>query len=196
MKQNSIQKILQAVAYKGESRPVLQDILYKGGNVYATDSHQLVRFEGVTDNLAEFKINSISLLPDFEHNYPDVTYLFNAHQTLTSLELSLDQINSIVQFLKPYKKTDVTITIKRDQTIITAAGGAAFNLTIGSNGSDLVISANAAYLLNCLGNLKGYQKEYDPAGIQKVVINFGKRLETFEIKYLKMTFIISPVRTY
>lgn len=197
MKQDSIQKMLKAAACKLESRPVLQDILYKDGDVYACDSHQLVKFSGVTDSKINMKINAISLLPDTENNYPDLERVINIYDD-TMFTIDLDDIKKVVDFLKQDKKAIACFTanVFDNKVYLDLDNDSKLVLPIKKvTGADATINFSVEYLYNCLSNLKAFHKEY-AINENEVVFKLGKTLQPFTVNYGSMLYLITPIRKY
>lgn len=195
---NAYKKILDGVVLKKDSRPVLKGVHYENGNMVATDSHQLVLFKDVVDDTKLNVTIDLSTYLPINMDYPETDRLIPTEHTTQLVFHDLNELSSLVEYLKASKKAIVDMTIKEQGVSIKVKDNPymTYNQEAGFNGDELDISFNANYLYNALAYLDRLAKEQPVEYTGDVTINFDGKLRPFTIEFGKMTYLICPVRKF
>lgn len=196
---SAYKKILDGVVDKTDARPILKGVHYQNGNMVATDSHQLVRFENVLD---EMNGNDLNLTIDFstylpiEGNYPETDRLFPTENTTRINLHDINELPGLINYLKAGKKQVVVMQVKDSGVMLKlqADPGMTYGQSVDWDGEALKVMFYANYLYNALAYLDRLHKEYPLEYHGDVTINFNGELRPFTIVYGKMTYLICPVR--
>lgn len=193
---SAYKKILDDVVSKKDSRPVLKGVHYQNGNMVATDSHQLVLFKDVVeDKNLNVTIDLSNYLP-INRNYPETDRLIPTEHTTQLVFHDLNELSSLVEYLKASKKAIVDMTIKEQGVNIKVKDipYMTYNQEVEFNGDELDIRFNANYLYNALAYLGRLAKDQPGDYTGGVTLNFNGSLRPFTIEFGKMTYLICPFR--
>lgn len=196
---SAYKKILDGVVDKTGARPILKGVHYQNGNMVATDSHQLVRFENVLD---EMNGNDLNLTIDFstylpiEGNYPETDRLIPTDYTTRINLHDITELPGLINYLKAGKKQVVVMQVKDSGVMLELQDdpGMTYGQSVEWDGEALKVMFYANYLYNALAYLDRLHKEYPLEYHDDVTISFNGELRPFTIVYGKMTYLICPVR--
>lgn len=196
---SAYKKILDGVVDKTGSRPILKGVHYQNGNMVATDSHQLVRFENVLDEMNDNDLNitiDLSTYLPIEGNYPDTDRLIPTDYTTQLTFHTLEEITGLLSFLKAYKKQVVIMVLKGSGVSLALQDDldTSYNQPGEYDGELMEIRFYAHYAYNALAYLARLHKEHPLEYHGDVTVNFNGELRPFTIVYGKMTYLICPVR--
>ena len=195
---SAYKKILENVVSKKDSRPILKGVHYENGNMVATDSCQLVLFKNVVDDTKlNVTIDLNTYLP-INMDYPETDRLIPTEQTTQLVFHDLNELSSLVEYLKASKRHIVDMSIKgsgftlklKDNPYMT------YNQEVEWNGDELEISYNPSFLYNALAYLGRLAKEQPVEYTGDVVISFNGNLRPFKVEFGNMTYLVTPVRNY
>lgn len=198
MKESATSKVLKSVVSKEGTRPILECVHYANGNVVATDSHQLVRFNNVfEDRDFAATINMFSLLPS-NLKYPDVIRVIPKEFNLTA-SFSTDIVKDLVKFLKVVKKEVIIMNLTDANSINISVkdSGMRYSIPVSNKISDPSkapekVATVAQYLLHALQYIPDMIKDDKATG--DITIGFTKELQPLKLTFDSMEFVISPVR--
>lgn len=196
---SAYKKILDGVVDKTGSRPILKGVHYQNGNMVATDSHQLVRFENVLDEMND---NDLNLTIDFstylpiEGNYPETDRLIPTENTTRINLHDMNELPGLINYLKAGKKQVVVMQVKDSGVMLELQDepGMTYGQSVEWDGEALKVMFYANYLYNALAYLDRLHKEYPLEYHGDVTISFNGELRPFTVVYGKMTYLICPVR--
>lgn len=196
---SAYKKILDGVASKKDTRPILKGVHYQNGNMVATDSHQLVRFENALDELNGNDLNvtiDLSTYLPIEGEYPETDRLIPADHTTRITLHGLNEIPGLVNYVKAAKKQVVVMGVKDSGVMLELQDdpGMTYGQSVEWDGEALKVSFYANYLYNALAYLDRLHKEYPLEYHGDVTVSFNGGLRPFTIEYGKMTYLICPVR--
>ncbi|MFT9003089.1 MAG: hypothetical protein ABF991_00095 [Liquorilactobacillus hordei] len=109
-------KLILGTVYKFEIRPVLRNIHFEKGNLYATDTHQALKIKNVTENKKfELTLNPYTMMPysikgKLNPRYPEIDQLFTKHKFEYSTEITVNDLKEILPLLKKNKGTKKKFT--------------------------------------------------------------------------------------
>ncbi|MFT8556594.1 hypothetical protein [Liquorilactobacillus hordei] len=109
-------KLILGTVYKLEKRPVLRNIHFEKGNLYATDAHQALKIKNVTkDNNFELTLNPYTMIPYSiegtpNPRYPEIDSLFTKNKFKYSTEITVDDLKEVLPLLKKNKGTKKKFT--------------------------------------------------------------------------------------
>lgn len=202
MKTNSpVEKTLKRIIKSVKTRDILKCAHFSKGDVYATDSHQLVRFANVDPlgltvnlNLEDFSIS--------EFPYPDVESLIPKNFGIVvsvKTDFLLDNLPLIKALKGAGNVSSIEINSESKKLIIKNKSNFSdveqqitfFKINI-LKGESFKISFNLEYLANALESIKDLKILENTT----TTLKFEKPSRPFLIQYFDMDYLITPVRTF
>ena len=193
IKKNAVLTAFKAVTKDTDSRPVLRCVCFsKDGYTVATNSRVLLKVDDTHDKIErDFLYNLQTGLP-YAGNYPSIDRILpedsGAHATIATGYLA-----GLLAWLKPLKKSNVTLTFDDGVTISTNNGY--YKVPSELENGDLLkgfkLTVNASYLTIAVTLFNAIKAS--------PVIGFGEGIRNtspFTMKYDQFTFLICPVRVY
>ena len=197
MKESVMSKILKSVVSKEDDHSILECVHYENGNVIATDSYQLARFNNVFENKDfEATINLVSLLPS-KQKYPDTNRAIPREFNL-SASFSTDIVKDLVKFLKVVKKEVIIMDLTDANSINVSVknSGMKYSIPVSSRvnpgNAPKKVALAAQYLLHAVQYIPDVIKDSGATG--DIVIGFTTELQPMKLTFANMEFVIGPVR--
>lgn len=214
MKKGAMMRAWKNAISKTDARPVLENVHFdKLGFAVATDSHVLLRIDGANPTGQGFNLDLQRLTVQKDGGgspeFPETNRLMPTSYDIEIKAPVTGCLGNLIPMLKGLKKgTLVHMTNDPDTPehlyFETQPGGgdkAEFtpvkaDLTVeslGGTSTEIDITLNAQYLLNCLGFFKDWEEAHRTPGL---TIWYNGTLRPLLFKSEQASYLITPVRTF
>lgn len=186
--QNSYKHLLNFVG--SNSRPILTNFHFKDGDVFATNSHILLKLiNKASEDLREFNFNPKTLKINYSE-YPDINRLiptkFNSEWLINAKDITV-----VVNFLKGFAKNEaVKVKLGVDGLSISNDSiSSVFAITNVTGDTSSEFTCNATYLKHILSFIGDYTDEL-------VTIGFTSEFRPVVFKHSGLfEALLTPIRT-
>ncbi|MCI1632977.1 MAG: hypothetical protein LKI22_03365 [Liquorilactobacillus nagelii] len=193
-----IEKCLKNVIKNAEEElPILQCVHFEGGNIIATDSHQLVRFRNAAPKNLNFNLN-LTNFTFCDAIYPDTERLIPT-KFATEFEISAEKVIDLIPFLKSLPKNFINCTkmsVSKEKVVLESEvlNGSDIGQRLSINienfsGKETNICFKSELLVNALESVK----ELKQFGNVQFKLQESK-LMPFLLVYKNMDYLLTPVR--